>query len=297
MSKNKSNILLNDYIIVEQIGAGSFGEVYLAQHCAGKQVAIKIEEKLRIPRVYNEYKIYKYLAKSDFKVGLPKIYEFIKTPDYNIMVMQLLGPSLEDLLIKSGRKFNLPTIFLLAKQLISLLQNLHTSGYIHRDIKPNNFLIGNGNNSNQVYMMDFGLSKQYIHNGNHIEFKNKRSLIGTARYASINMHMGIEPTRRDELESVGYMLIYFLKGSLPWQGIKRQKDIDHLKLIGDKKMCVPLDTLCEGAPVSFKKYLKYCRNLKFEETPDYKYMLNLFETDCKNLNIKPKFNWNLENNK
>lgn len=291
MQKKKSNILLNDYIIVELLGSGSFGEVYLANHRLGKQVAIKVEEKTRIARVYNEYKIYKQLSKANFKIGLPKIYDFIRTPDYNIMVMQLLGPSLEDLFIKANKKFNLPTIFLMAKQLITLLQNLHLSGYIHRDIKPSNFLVGTGQNINQIYIMDFGLSKQYIEKGKHIEFRNNRSLIGTARYASVNMHIGIEPTRRDELESIGYMLVYFIKGLLPWQGIKRQKNADHLKMIGDKKMCVSLDTLCDGVPASIKKYIKYCRGLKFDETPDYNYMISLFDDDCKKMDIKPKFTW------
>jgi serine/threonine protein kinase len=265
--------------------------VYLAQHNTGRYVAIKVEEKIKSPRVYNEYKIYKYLSKHNFKVGIPKIYDFMKTPNYNIMVMQLLGPSLEELLVNAKRKFSLPTVFLIAKQIITLLQNLHNNGYIHRDIKPNNFLIGTKSDTNQIYMMDFGLSKQYMHNGKHIEFRNGRSLIGTARYASINMHMGIEPTRRDEMESVGYMLIYFIKGILPWQGIKKQKNVDHLKSIGDKKTCVSLDTLCEGVPTCFKKYIKYCRELKFDETPDYEYMLGLFENNCNSLGIKPKFNW------
>lgn len=291
MSGDKATILLDDYIIIELLGSGSFGEVYLAQHSCGKKVAIKVEDKIRVPKVYNEYKIYKYLSKSNFKIGVPKIYDFMKTPDYDIMVMQLLGPSLEDLLNNNNRNFNLQTVFLLAKQIIILLRNLHGTGYIHRDIKPNNFLIGSGSDTNQVYIMDFGLSKKYLYNGKHIDFKNKRSLIGTARYASINMHLGIEPTRRDELESVGYMLVYFIKGILPWQGIKKQKGIDHLKMIGDKKMCVPLDVLCEGVPSSIKKYIRYCKNLTFDETPNYEYILKLFDQDCNNLNIKPKFNW------
>ncbi len=290
---NKCKILLDEYVIIEQIGSGSFGDVYLAEHCHGKRVAIKVEDKTKTPRVYNEYKIYKYLSKGNFKTGLPKIYDFMKTPDYNVLVMQLLGPSLDDIFKLNNNKFNLETVFLLAKQIITLLQKLHNNNYIHRDIKPNNFLIGIGQNINQVYIMDFGLSKPYTYNGKHIEFKNKRSLIGTARYASINMHMGIEPTRRDELESVGYMLVYFIKGLLPWQGIKKQKNINNLKLIGDKKMCVPLDVLCEGIPVSFKRYLRYCKKLKFDETPDYNYLLKLFEIDSKNLGITPKFNWNL----
>lgn len=291
MTNKKSKLLSDDYIIIESIGSGSFGEVFLGQHKSGRKVAIKTEDKLRVPRVYNEYKIYKYLAKSGFVIGVPKIYDFIKTPDYNIMVMQLLGPSLEDLFNDNNRIFDLPTVFLMAKQIILLLQKLHNTGYIHRDIKPNNFLIGRHSEKNQIYIMDFGLSKKYINNGKHIEFKNNRSLIGTARYASINMHMGIEPTRRDELESVGYMLVYFIKGVLPWQGIKKQKGIDHLKLIGEKKTCVSLNSLCEGVPSCFKKYLEYCRELGFNEKPDYDYILELFDNGCELYNIDPKFCW------
>jgi casein kinase I family protein HRR25 len=96
------------------------------------------------------------------------------------------------------------------------------------------------------------------------------------------------------MESVGYMLVYFIKGILPWQGIKKQKDVDHLKLIGDKKMCVSLDTLCEGLPSCFKKYLRYCRNLKFDETPDYEHCLKMFEAGATSLGIKTKFNWVLK---
>jgi len=291
---NKCKILLDEYTIIEQIGSGSFGTIYLGEHCHGKQVALKVEEKTKTPRVYNEYKIYKQLARGNFKTGLPKIYDFIKTSDYNILVMQLLGPSLDDVFKINNNKFSLATVFLIAIQIITLLKKLHNNNYIHRDIKPNNFLIGIGSNVNQIYIMDFGLSKPYMIDGKHIEFRNKRSLIGTARYSSVNMHMGIEPTRRDELESVGYMLVYFIKGVLPWQGIKKQKNVTHLKSIGDKKMCVPLDTLCEGMPPCFKKYLRYCKKLKFDETPDYNYMINLFESESKNLGIKPKFDWKLK---
>ena len=293
--KNITNVLSNDYIIIERIGSGSFGEVYLAQYKDGGYVAAKVEEKEKLKstdsRVYNEYKIYYYLHKANFKVGLPKVYDYIQTSDYNIMFMQLLGPSLEDLFNKYNRKFKLPTIFLLAEQLITLLQQLHESKFIHRDIKPNNFLIGRDNNTDQIYMMDFGLSKKYINDGKHIKFRDKRSLIGTARYASINMHMGFEPSRRDDLESTGYMLIYLIKGVLPWQGIKKQKGIDHIESIGEIKISTSISTLCKGVPNSFKDYLQYCRNLKFDETPDYAYLQKLFKLDCKDMKIVPKFEW------
>ena len=283
--------LLNDYIIIEQIGSGSFGEVYLAEYKKGGYVAVKVEDKKKAKRIYNEYKIYRYLQTCNFAVGLPKIYDYLQSPDYNIMVMQLLGPSLEDLFNKYNRKFKLSTVFMLANQLIYLLRQLHTSEYIHRDIKPNNFLIGRDKNMGQLYMMDFGLSKKYTMNDKHIKFRDKRSLIGTARYASVNMHMGFEPSRRDDLESVGYMLIYFLKGVLPWQGIKKQKGNEHLETIGEIKMCTNLEQLCENIPNCFKEYIIYCKKLKFDEKPDYDYMGNLFNNSMNKLNIIPSFEW------
>lgn len=283
--------LLNDYVITEQIGSGSFGEVYLAEYKKGGYVAIKVEDRKKAHRVYNEYKIYRQLQRSNFAVGLPKIYDYLQSPDYNIMVMQLLGPSLEDLFNKHNRKFKLTTVFMLAEQLLHLQEQLHRAGYIHRDIKPNNFLIGRDKNTSQVYMMDFGLSKRYISEGKHIKFRDKRSLIGTARYASVNMHLGFEPSRRDDLESVGYMLVYFLKGELPWQGIKKQKDNNHIEAIGEIKMCTSLEKLCENIPDCFREYLSYCKKLKFEETPDYKYLRELFSNTSNKLNCIPSYEW------
>jgi len=288
---DKKNILSDNYIIIKKIGSGSFGEVYLAEHKDGGYVAAKVEDRKKLPRILNEYKIYNYLHKAGFNEGLPQIYDFIQTPDFNIMFMQLLGPSLEDVFNKCNRQFSLSTIMHMADQLIVLLESLHKAKFIHRDIKPNNFLIGRDNNSDQIYMMDFGLSKKYIVKDEHISFRDKRSLIGTARYASVNMHMGIEPTRRDDLESVGYMLIYFLKGRLPWQGLKKKKMVSNLEAIGDVKMSTGLNILCDGVPNSFKEYMKYCRNLKFDEKPDYKYLRSLFIDDCVKLRIVPKYEW------
>lgn len=286
--------IAENYILFERIGSGSFGEVYIAQYKKGGYVAAKVENKKKCPRIYNEYKIYKYLHNKNFKMGLPKIYGFYQTPLFNIMIMQLLGPNLEDLFNKYNRKFKLETVLLLADQLIYLLDQLHKSDFIHRDIKPNNFLIGRGTNSSQVYIMDFGLSKKYImEDGSHMPFKNGRSLIGTARYASINMHMGMEPSRRDDLESVGYMLMYFLKGTLPWQGIKKQKDTNHIELIGEMKMCTNLDTLCDGVPDCFKEYINYTRNLKFEQDPDYNWLRKLFTDTANKLNIKMQYEWSM----
>ena len=290
-SPNKTKILSDNYLIIKKIGAGSFGEVFLAQNTKnGHYVAAKIEEKARVPRIYNEYKIYCYLHKKNFDKGLPKIYDFLGTADYNIMFMQLLGPSLEDLFNQSNRGFKFHTVANIALNLITLLEKLHNAEFIHRDIKPNNFLVDK-DNQRTIYIMDFGLSKKYIIDNKHIKYRDKRSLIGTARYASINMHMGIEPTRRDDLESLGYMLIYFIKGSLPWQGIKRKPGNNNLESIGECKICTSIDTLCENLPSCFKEYITYTRSLKYDETPNYEYLRNIFSNKINEIGITTCYEW------
>jgi len=294
----KSLYLSHKYIITKKIGSGSFGKVYIAEvnnnaQNAKKYVAVKVEEKKKSPisRLVNEYKIYKYIRKRGLSYAVPEIYDLIQTPKQNIMFMELLGPNLEYLFINRYRKFNLPTVLLIGIQIINLLKNLHKINYLHRDIKPSNFLIGRGKDVDQIYIMDFGLSKKYVHNGKHIKYKNDKSLIGTARYASCNMHRGIEPTRRDELESVGYMLIYFLKGKLPWQHLPKIKGKKQINVIGDKKFNTSLDELCYGIPTLFKDYVQYCRGLQFDETPDYDYICGLFCNYCSLYGIIPKYEW------
>lgn len=283
--------LLNNYLVTEEIGSGSFGEVYLAEHVDGGFVAIKVEDKRKTHRIREEYKIYRYLTKNNFIIGIPKVHEFLQSTDFNIMVMQLLGPNLEELFNTYGNKLQLGTVFLLAMQILSLLENLHKLKFIHRDIKPSNFLISRDSGVEQIYIMDFGLAKKYINHGKHINFRDKLSLIGTVRYASNNIHMGFEPSRRDDLESLGYMLIYFLKGKLPWQGIKKHLKENYMEKVGEIKMCTPLNKLCEGLPDCLLKYMIYCRKLKFTQDPDYEYLKMLFIEGTKELRINPSYEW------
>jgi len=294
---HKQVSLSQRYIIIDKIGSGSFGEVYMAEvsNTNGKYVAAKVEDRKKsiISRIINEYKIYKYIRKHGVSYGIPKVYDLYQTPDYNIMFMQLLGPNLEQIFINSDRKFTVPTVLMLGIQIINLLKNLHDVHYLHRDIKPSNFLIGRGKDKDQIFIMDFGLSRKYVRKGKHIKYRNGRSLIGTARYASHNMHKGIEPSRRDELESVGYMLIYFLKGMLPWQGLRKVKDKKHITVIGEKKLSVPLSYLCSNIPECFKDYITYCRSLQFYETPNYNHMCRIFCEYCKENNIIPRYEWRL----
>ena len=284
---NKKKILLESYMTLDLLGSGSFGEVYKAsRRKTNTLVAMKIEKREKSSRLEHEYKIYKKLEKSNI-TNIPKIYDFIRTTEFNIMCMDLLGPCLEDLFSKNNKKFSLPTVMQLGKEIITMIKNIHSMKIIHRDIKPNNFLIGRDELSSKIYIMDFGLSKKYEDdNGTHMKFKEGRSLIGTARYASINMHMGIEPSRRDDLESVGYMLIYFANGILPWQGLKRKKNQNHIELIGEVKLSTSIKKLCGSLPQCIADYIVYCRNLRFSEIPDYDYLLNLF-----NVKHTVKYDW------
>jgi serine/threonine protein kinase len=288
--KKKQNLIKDSYNIIEKIGSGSFGDIYLAQkkNIPYLNLAAKIEERESKERVLNEYKIYRRLNMNGLVNGIPKIYELIQTEDYNIMFMELLDSSLEDQYNNSGRNFTLETVLKIGIDILKLIKDVHKQGYIHRDIKPNNFMINL--NKNKIYIMDFGLSKKYMKSGRHIEFQKNRSLIGTARYASINMHMGIEPSRRDDLESIGYMLIYFLVKKLPWQGLKK-KGKAHIKEIGNIKMCTSINELCVNMPKCFKEYLNYVRNLKFDENPDYNFLIKIFQDQALESKLKLKFQW------
>lgn len=269
------------YTIINKLGSGSFGDVYLLQDHKNKLYAGKIEDKNKENvRLREEQYIYDILHKKGVYNGIPKIYKFLQTTESNILVMELLGSSLEELFIKHNKLFDFQTTIKLGLKIIEIMENIHNAGIIHRDIKPSNFMVGLNECSNMIYIMDFGLSKQYINKNRHIKLKSERSLVGTARYASINVHMGIEPSRRDDLESIGYMLVYFLKGSLPWQGLKKHKNSDSIQLIGDKKMCTSVDKLCSDIPNNscLIAYINYCKNLKYDETPDYSYIKSLFSS-------------------
>jgi hypothetical protein len=194
------------------------------------------------------------------------------------MVMDLLGPSLEDLFNKCNRRFSLKTVLQIADQMLERVDTLHSRHLIHRDIKPANFVIGLQETAANIYCVDFGLSKRYRHPKNlqHIPHRDGRSLTGTPRYASINNHLGIEQSRRDDLESVGYVLIYFLKGSLPWQGLKAKNAQKKYRLILEKKQQVSIAQLCQGCPSQFAEFLAYTRSLKFDAKPDIPYLRKLF---------------------
>ena len=272
--------------IGRKIGSGSFGEIYHGTNLiSGEEVAIKLESiRSRHPQLEYESRVYRYLSGG---VGLPFIRWFGREGEYNAMVIDLLGPSLEDLFNYCYRKFSFKTVIMLALQMICRIQYIHGRSFIHRDIKPDNFLMGTGRRGSTVHAIDFGLSKKYrdFNTHRHIPYRENKSLTGTARYASINTHLGIEQCRRDDLESLGYIFVYFCKGSLPWQGLKATTKKQKYDRILEKKLSISTEVLCEGLPIEFKEYLDYCKNLKFDERPDYLYLAKLF----KDLSIKLEY--------
>ncbi|KAL0383633.1 UNVERIFIED_CONTAM: Casein kinase-like protein 11 [Sesamum calycinum] len=255
-----------------KIGGGSFG-VNIQN---GEEVAIKLEPvKTKHPQLHYESKIYMLLQGG---TGIPNLKWFGVESEYNVMVIDLLGPSLEDLFNYCNRKFTLKTVLMLADQLINRVEYMHSRGFLHRDIKPDNFLMGLGRKANQVYIIDFGLAKKYrdLQTHKHIPYRENKNLTGTARYASVNTHLGVEQSRRDDLESLGYVLMYFLRGSLPWQGLKAGTKKQKYDKISEKKMLTPIEVLCKSYPSEFISYFHYCRSLRFEDKPDYSYLKRLF---------------------
>ncbi|KAJ6430222.1 hypothetical protein OIU84_021598 [Salix udensis] len=246
-----------------KIGSGSFGELYLGINVqSGEEVAVKLESvKTKHPQLHYESKLYMLLQGG---TGIPHLKWFGVEVDYNVMVIDLLGPSLEDLFNYCNRKLSLKTVLMLADQLINRVEYMHSRGFLHRDIKPDNFLMGLGRKANQVYIIDYGLAKKYrdLQTHKHIPYRENKNLTGTARYASVNTHLGVEQSRRDDLESLGYVLMYFLRGSLPWQGLKAGTKKQKYDRISEKKMLTPTEVLCKNYPSEFTSYFHYCRSLR-----------------------------------
>ena len=275
-SSIENKIYFNKYKADSKIGQGSFGNIYSAHHIQnGEKYALKIEKKNGSHSLLEtETYILCYLKGE----GIPYIKSFGFSGEYNILVMELLGKSLELLFQENECKFSLKTVCMLADQMITRLEYIHKKYILHRDIKPDNFTLGRGKQSHIVYLIDFGLSKKYRSskgNHEHIKYTENKKLIGTARYASINALKGCEQGRRDDLEALGYVLMYFLRGNLPWQGLKLNKGDDRYKKIYEKKKNTTPEELCVGYPKKFCEFIKYARSLSFEQEPNYNYLKKL----------------------
>ncbi|NWX17922.1 KC1A kinase, partial [Aegotheles bennettii] len=278
-------IVRGKYKLVCKIGSGSFGDIYLVTNITnGEEVAVKLEsQKARHSQLLCESKLYKILQGG---VGIPHIWWYGQEKDYNVLVMDLLGPSLEDQFNSCSHRFTMKTVLMLADQMISRIEYVHTKNFIHRDIKPDNFLMSIGHHCNKLFLIEFGLAKKYRDNRTrqHIPYREDKNLIGTAQYDSINAHLGTEQSHRNDMESLGYVLMYFNRTSLPWQGLKAATKQQKYEKISEKKMSTPVEVLCKGFPAEFAMYLNYCRGLHFEEAPDYMYLRQLFHILFRTLN-------------
>ena len=264
------------YRLGKKIGTGAFGEIFEGTDIFdNSSVAIKLEHNsVKYPQLLFEAK----LLKSIPGTGIPIMHWFGIAGEYNAMVMDLLGQNLEDLYNYCAKNFTLKTILMIIIQMIERLKHVHDNHYIHRDIKPENFLIGKDTTAKTIYLLDFGLAKRYRDEYTHIHIplKENRNLTGTARYASCNAHNGLEQSRRDDMESIAYVILYFFRKKLPWQGLKcKDKNEKHAK-IKEIKMSMTPEKLFEGIPKEFADYLTMVKKLGFEDEPAYKSYIQMF---------------------
>ena len=289
--ENETQIEFGEYICFRenQIGSGSFGEVLYGRHKNKPlEVAVKIiNSETSCETIKREIIFTKQLHDIN---GFPIIYYTGNHDNKNIIIESLLGPSLDKLFKYCERIFPLKTVCLIGKEMVKRLESMHEKGLLHRDLKPNNLTWGNYNSSynnilsdfsvnnnyqldiNTIYLIDFGLSCSFYENGaatKHYKLKEGLNFVGTLRYASLNSHKGIRQGRRDDLESMLYILIYFLKGKLPWQDVKAKQKEERNKLIYEKKSNTTLEYLCKDLPIEFFELLKYVKSLQFEEKPLY----------------------------
>ena len=296
-----------DYICNNEnpIGSGSFGQVLYGKHKnTSLEVAVKvISSDTSADTIRKEINFSKQLQKI---TGFPTIYYTCVYDKKNIIVESLLGPSLDKLFKYCGRKFPLKTVCLIGKEIVKRLENMHEKGILHRDLKPNNLTWGNFNSSynnisnynsinnisnnldiKTIFLIDFGLSCSFLEGGlsyKHYKIKTNLSFVGTLRYASLNSHKGIRQSRRDDLESMIYILIYFLKGKLPWQDVKAKQKEERHKLISEIKSKVTIESLCENLPSEFAELLTYVKNLEFDEKPIYSKFYAFFHNLIEKLN-------------
>ena len=273
-SINNNILKLNETYSLFQdslLGSGAFGKIYKCQNQKTNQIfAVKLEShSTPNPQLKHEYKI---LSLIQNLTGIPKIYSYLSLNTDEALVMEILGSNLDIILSKTHeKKFSMKTSLMFFSQVLQRLRDLHEKGLIHRDLKPENFVIGLKPKERTIYLIDFGLSKQYIDpkTKNHIQYKENKPILGTVRYISLNAHKGIELSRRDDLEGLGYVVCYFIMGQLPWQGVKGKSDKERTQKIFEKKKETVPNELCKYFPEEIKRYFEYILKLGFDEKPNY----------------------------
>ena len=288
-------LIFDRYKLLKKLGSGSFGSIYSAEY-QQKFYAIKLEDKkIEHHLLEHEANIMSYLRSP----ALPVVTAFGYSSQHNILVMELMGKSLEDIFEEFPyKKFSVRCVCNIGFQMVEILEFIHNKHIIHRDIKPDNFVVGLNEKRKYVYILDFGLAKKYRSSKTlkHYPVIKSKNLTGTARYASINALNGLTQSRRDDLEAVGYVLMYFLRGRLPWQGIPVKNKEERYRKIMEKKISTSAEDLCKGFPRQFTDYINYTRSLAYEQEPDYDYLKNLFITTLNDegFNIDCYYDWDVQ---
>ena len=236
------------------------------------------------------------LQNLDQEKGFPKVKDLVVNSSNEILIMSLLGPNLHKLHQEAGGHFSLKTILMIGLQILKRIEVLHSKGFLHRDLKPENIVIGSNNeNIDIIHLIDFGLTTPYIDElGRHIPFSKKSHVVGTLYYLSVFGHLGIQASRRDDLISLGYLLLHLFFGELPWINVKgdmQNKVLSIFKL----KSTITFEKLCEGLPAEFVSYFQYVFNLPFFQKPNYSYLEELFNKMMKDQFLKNDnlFDWKL----
>ena len=271
-----NKIIFKKYKILNLISEGVFGGIYLViNEKTNEYFAMKIEKRDSRFRLLEQEGYNLFSVKG---LGIPELISFGRISNYNILIEEFLGKSLNQMFIESNFKFSLKDICLLSIQLLDRIELIHSKTLIHRDIKPENFLIGY-KNPNIIYLTEFGLCAKYCSSksGKHILPGFRGTFTGTLRYSSANAQRGNQQSRRDDLESLGYSILFFMKGKLPWMNLEsiiNEKEL-YLKTYSMKKF-ITVDRLCKGLPPEMSEYFKYVKTLKFQEEPNYDYLRSLF---------------------
>ena len=300
MSINIYNkLFFNKYKILDFLGKGSFGLVFRAKNIkTGEDVAVKMQHWVKQGNILEIEAFFLYILKGK---GFPEVISFGRTDKYGILVETLLGDSIESIFSKMNYNISVKDICMILLQLLDRLEFVHSKYVIHRDIKPENILV-DLETKRVLYLIDFNLARKYrsSRTGKHIKFLKLRRFIGTARYASVNALRGMEQSRRDDLESLSYVLIYFArKGDLPWKGLNIADKIERFKKIYYIKRDIKLEDLCKGMETEFLEFIKYVKNLEFEEELNYSYLKSLLRKVLylKNLHVYNNFSFSWLNHK
>lgn len=291
LSASKSELegkAIGRYRLGEYVTGGSFGRVHFAYDTEGNKLAAKLEKKdVERPQLILEYGFYKSLGKSKF---IPIINDFGPVEDWNALVMELLGPSLSSIVQTCDSKCTFVCTLGMMIQLLKIFEYIHDHGLIYRDTKPENFLLGKPNSDNwyRIYLIDLGFCKSYIEDNKHIPFRSGKHITGTVRYISVNNHLGRELSRRDDLEALGYMILYLCKGELPWQGVDATTVVEKYQKICQIKREVTAQQLCSNMPPEFTFYFETVKKYKFTERPAYQFLLGKFISRLMKLGFYPE---------